>query len=365
MVAPDNIQFIAAHVMNREGPDILSPIVDFHAHWTPRRYRDAIAERGTWYGLDGRVGELHNSGFLLSVDERIEDMDRVGVDVQLLSPAAGFYQYTNRIGVARVVARECNDEISEIVAAHPDRFVGCGILPMQDIPAAIEELERVAGRLGFKAVMIGDHVRGKTYDLEEFEPFWETVEQLGTLVFFHQGFDYRFDIGRYFLNNTVGHLVDRAITYAVLATGGVLDRHPDLNLLLGHAGGYSCFGVSRMDKAAGAFSEDRHLAVEGRDAGYRSTPQYVSSAQRPPSDYLRCFYYDSCTYSGETLRFLLDSVGADRVVLGTDTPAPMVLTNGVRWIQGLECLTEREKHCILRDNAGGLLGDGTFLSSVR
>jgi aminocarboxymuconate-semialdehyde decarboxylase len=226
---------------------------------------------------------------------------------------------------------------------------------MQDTGAAVAELERVVRDLGLTGVMIGDHVNGATYDDARFTAFWEAASELGPLVFFHQGVAYQYTFDRYFLQNAIGNHVERATTFGVLAAGGVLDKFPDLKLLLGHGGAYAPYAAARMDKAYGYFAEDV-AGSGGYRAPYNAVPDQSSQARLPASGYLRRFYYDSCTYSGPMLRFVIDTVGADRVVFGTDAPAPMLLTNGVRWIRGLDCLTDEEKKMILSENAIKLLG---------
>jgi aminocarboxymuconate-semialdehyde decarboxylase len=330
-------------------------VIDFHAHWTPMRYRAAITECGNWLTLGPDVGETYNSGFAMTLDERIADMDALGVDIQVLSPCDGFYQYDNELATTVAVAQGCNDEIAEIAASHPGRVLGLGTLPMQDTGAAVTELERVVRDLGLTGVMIGDHVNGATYDEDQFTAFWEAANDLGCLVFFHQGVEYRYSFDRYFLQNAIGNHVERATTFGVLAGGGVLDKFADLKLLLGHGGAYAPYAAARMDKAYGYFAEDV-AGTGGYSAPYKAVPNQSSKAKLPASAYLRRFYYDSITYSGPMLRFLIDTVGADRVVFGTDAPAPMLLTNGVRWIQGLDCLTDEEKNLILSENAVHLLG---------
>ena len=120
------------------------PVVDFHAHLTPERYRRAVERSGEWHGLGpGKEawdpGELHNSGFVMSIEERLADMD---------SPTPGFFQYDKPLERTAAIARECNDEIAELVAAHSGRFAGLGTLPMQDVDAALTELDRAMNGLG-------------------------------------------------------------------------------------------------------------------------------------------------------------------------------------------------------------------------
>lgn len=328
------------------------PVVDLHAHLTPERFKEAIRRDGTWYGLDASAGELDRGGFAQPLNVRLEEMDRFGVDIQVLTPTIGFYQYDNDLEVTRRIHRECNDEIHEIAVEYPNRFMGMGTIPMQDPPSAIAEMERVVGDFGFAGVMVNDHAAGVTYDDPRFLPFFQAAQDLGALLFFHQGgatcVTTRID--RYKLPNAVGNLTERTLVFATLVFGGVLDRFPDLNLLLAHGGGYVPYGVARMDKVAGALPGDF-------DGGMRPPfgPGDGFSHKLAPSEYMRRFYYDCCTYSGPVLRFLVDTVGVDRVVLGTDYPAPMFLHDPVDWLNGLAQLNDEEKRAILVDNSNRLL----------
>src|SRR5438270_8534529 len=159
--------------------------------------------------------------------------------------------------------------------------------------------------LRFQGVMVGDHVNGKTYDEPEFRAFWEAAETLGALVFFHQGGGtvVRGRTARYRLDNSVGNLTERALTFGAIVGGGVIDRHPKLKLLLGHAGGYTAFGIARMDKAWEAARElvkegvDPAVALGGEFGAERELLERTADrgpATRPPSAYLRSFYYDCC-----------------------------------------------------------------------
>ncbi|MFP3914542.1 MAG: amidohydrolase family protein, partial [Actinomycetota bacterium] len=277
------------------------PVIDLHAHVTPERYKDAIRTEGQWYGLDATAGELDRGGFAKPLAERLDEMDRFGVEMQLATPTVGFYQYDNEVEVTRKIHRECNDEIHEMVTEHPDRFLGMGTIPMQDTDAAIAEMERVIRDLGFKGVIINDHVAGETYDSPRFSPFFQAAQDLGALLFFHQGGQTVTTqrIARYKLPNAVGNLTERALVFATLIFGGVLDRFPDLKLLLAHGGGYAPYGVARMDKVAGALAGDFDGKMNppfGPNDGF--------DHEKPPSEYLDRFYYDCCTYSGPVLRFL-------------------------------------------------------------
>lgn len=330
-------------------------VIDTHAHVSPERFRRAVKTEGSWYGLGPAAGELHLGGFDQPLEVRLAEMDAWGVDMQVLTPNVGFYQYTNDLDVTTKIARECNDEIAEMVADHPTRFSGMGTLPMQHVPSAVAELERVMG-MGLKGVMVNDHAAGKTYDEPEFRPFFQAAEAAGAVVFFHQGGGTCADarIRRYKLGNSVGNLAERALVFGALVFGGVLDRYPDLKPFLAHAGGATTFAIVRMDKAAGAL-DPRGPAGE-LIPPFGPQPDDLYALATPPSDYLTRFWYDCCTYSGPILRFVIDTVGIGRVVLGSDYPAPMVLADAVNWVMDLPELTRFEKEAILSTNPATLFG---------
>jgi aminocarboxymuconate-semialdehyde decarboxylase len=324
------------------------PVIDIHNHVTPRRFVEAIRRDGHWYGLKDDVGELHIPKFSIAPEDRVAEMDAMGVDIHALTVNTGFFKYDIPADVSRQITDECNAELAEMVAMFPERFTALTSVPLQDVGTAIDTMEHAMTTLGFRGVTIGDYVNDRTLDDPRFYPFWRAVEELGAVVFFHQCaatvVEHR--TTRYGLPNVIGNLADRAITFGCLVYGGIMDRFPDLKICLGHAGGYAAFGASRMDK--------------GWQAGaLENMPEFDDSRsflERAPSEYLSRFWYDCCTYSEASLRFLVDAVGTDRVVLGTDYPAPMMLDDPVRWIRSLDTFTTAEKDAILAANASSLLG---------
>ncbi|PWU19232.1 MAG: amidohydrolase [Candidatus Rokuibacteriota bacterium] len=326
--------------------------IDIHAHVTPQCFWRATDNGGNWHGIK-RERNAHGHECAIvggqpqalpprakwTPEERLADMDSLGVDVHVVSPYVGFYNYHLDAAVALATSRATNDEISAMARSWPQRFAGLGTLPMQDVKASVAELERCMVQLGFKGVEINDHVNGRTLDEPEFRPFWKAAEQLGALVFFHQGGETLVSARskRYHLPNSIGNLADRAVTFATLVMGGVMDECPDLKICLGHGGGYTCYGIGRMDRGWQVRSEARVHAA------------------KPPSAYLRRFYYDCIVYTESALRFLIDTVGVDRVVFGTDWPYDMALDWPVSWILGMESLTQEEKEAILWKNLEKLL----------
>ena len=316
--------------------------IDIHAHISPAGFIEAMNAGVDWHGITSEAvpAHRHNPRTTWTPEERLADMDSLGVDVQVLSTNAVLYSYDKDPDATKAMARDCNDYVSQLTVDHPDRFAGLATLPMQDIPAAIDELERSVAQLGLKGAMIGDHVNGQTFDEPEMLPFWKACEQLGALILIHQGGPTIVSprSGKYHLPNTIGNLADRAVTYAAFVYGGVMDACPDLRVCLSHGGGYTCFGIGRMDR------------------GWQVRPEARGNISQPPSSYLDRFYYDTITHSEEALRYIIDRVGVDRVLFGTDWPYDMCIDWPVSWIMGLESLSADEKEMILWRNLEGLLG---------
>lgn len=313
--------------------------IDIHAHLTPQCFIQAMAAGKDWHGIKPgsvRIGPRA----VWTPEQRLADMHSLGVDVQVISTAAGFYYYDQDATTVAAMHQACNDEVRQMTLDYPEHFKGFAQIPMQDVKAAIAELDRAVHKLGLAGAMIDDKVRGRTYDDPEFLPLWKAAEQMGALMFIHQGNPtlVKARADRYHLPNTIGNLVDRAVTFASFVFGGVMDACPDLKICLAHGGGYTCFGIGRMDRGWQVRSEARvHI-------------------QRPPSAYLNKFYYDCLTHSEAALRLLIDSVGIDKVLFGTDWPADMAIDWPVAWVLGLKSLTEEEKELILWKNLERLLG---------
>ena len=314
--------------------------IDIHAHLTPQCFLQAMAAGQSWHGVN--PGDMFVAPRnVWTPQQRIDDMNSLGVDVQVVSTGAAFYFYDRDPQVISEMHRECNEEVHQMTMDYPDRFKGFAQIPMQDVNAAIAELEYAVTQLGHVGAMINDTANGLPYDDPTLLPLWQAAEQMGAILFIHQqGGDTLVTprSNRYHLPNTIGNLVDRAVTFASFVFGGVMDKCPDLKVCLAHAGGYTCFGVGRMDRGWQVRSEAR------------------VNIQQPPSAYLNRFYYDCLTHSEAALRMVIDTVGIDRVVFGTDWPADMAIDQPVSWVLGLESLTQDEKDAILWKNLEKMLG---------
>jgi len=327
--------------------------IDIHAHLVPGGAWRAAAAGKDWHGYrhepgDG-LGVFEGGGRRIGFtspkvrftpEERLADMDGQGVDMQVLSIHTPFFGYHLPGEQGRALAREVNDEIAGIVRRWPQRFAGLATLPMQDVSAAIEELERAVTRLGLKGAELDTEVAGAQWDESRFLPFFKAAEAMGAVLFFHPQPHHNFlrqRTPRDGLVNSLGVILDDAIVVAILIAGGVLEACPNLRACIAHGGGPACFAMGRLDRGWHGRPESRRI------------PQ-------PPSAYQRRLYYDSVVGSEKALRFLLDEVGADRVVLGSDWPFVPWHPSPVTWVQGLSSLSAEEKERILWRNLESLLG---------
>jgi len=192
---------------------------------------------------------------------------------------------------------------------------------------------------GTQGLALAREVNDKQWDEREFLPFFKAAEAMGAVLFFHPQPQHNFLMARTprdGLFNSLGVILDDAIVVAILISGGVLEACPNLKVCVAHGGGPACLAMGRLDR------------------GWQGRPE-ARRIPNPPSTYQRRLYYDSVTGSEEALRFLIDQVGSDRVVLGSDWPFVPWDPSPVAWVQGLKTLTPEEKERILWRNLESLL----------
>ena len=286
-------------------------IVDVHSHFFPDRFLKALARDGAGYGA--HVEERPSGRIVWSsprqpspigpvfydVAARLEALERWGIGLQALSLSPPML-YWAPAEVGRDLAAVFNDEVAAIAAAHADKFVAIATLPLQDVGAAVAEAFRAA-RAGCRGLYVGTNVNGRYLDDPQYTPLWEAAVRLRLPVFTHplnNAGEER--MAGWHLPNSVGNPGETALCGARLIMAGVLDRFPDLQLVLAHGGGTLSFLAGRLDHA------------------YKVRPEAKAAIPAPPSTYLRRLYFDTITFNDEALRFLIGTVGADRVVLGTD-----------------------------------------------
>ena len=237
---------------------------------------------------------------------RLREMETMGLDMQLVSPAPNQCYFTLSPDAGVEAIARVNEGMAEWVAGAPDRFVGLGTVPLQEPAAAVAELERAVTKLGLKGVEILSNVAGREISDPGLEPFWAKAEALGALVMIHpSGFTEARRLARYYFNNVIGNPFDTTLALHYLIFDGVLERYPDLKIMASHGGGYLGSYSGRIDHAWGARS-DAH-----------------GSLPHPPSSYLKKIYVDSIVFTPHQLRALVDLFGADHVLMGTDYPFDM------------------------------------------
>jgi aminocarboxymuconate-semialdehyde decarboxylase len=327
--------------------------IDIHAHVVPQSLWRAAEAGVPWHGYrhepgdglgtvigGGRRIQFNSPKVRFTPEERLADMDAQGVDVQVISIHTPLFGYHLDAAGGRAHAREVNDEIAGMTRQWPRRFAGLATLPVQDVPTAIDELERAVTVLGLKGAELDTVVNGENWDEPKYLPLFKAAESMGAVLFFHPQPQHNFmaeRMPRHGLFNSLGVIVEDAIVVAALILGGVLDACPALKACIAHGGGPACFAMGRIDRA------------------WRALPEARRSIPEPPSAYQRRLYYDSVVGSEEALRFLLDRVGADRVVLGSDWPFVPWYPSPVTWVEGLASLSRDEKDQILWRNLEALL----------
>jgi aminocarboxymuconate-semialdehyde decarboxylase len=240
------------------------------------------------------------------LDQRLADLDAMGVDAQIVKPPPPQCYYGVPIEIAVEASRIVNDGIAEFVGQRPDRLEGFGTVPMPDGQEAAKELERCVRQLGFKGVQILTNINGRELSDPAFAPFWEKAEELGVLVVIHpQGFTEASRLSRFYFNNVIGNPLETTIALHYLIFDGVLERHPRLKILAVHGGGYLASYAGRIDHAWGARSDSHgHLP-------------------HPPTTYLKRLYFDTIVFTPHQLQELVRLYGADRILMGTDYPFDM------------------------------------------
>jgi aminocarboxymuconate-semialdehyde decarboxylase len=274
-----------------------------------------------------------------SVDVRLADMDRMGVDIQAVAHFPPQMYYWADPEVAADVFPTMNDDLAELVATHPDRLMGMGNLPLQDTELAIAELARCMDDLGFRGVQISTRVENEELSTPRLEPFWDEVERRGTVVVIHSsGHDNQRRLDHHYLINVVGHPIEGAMAASHLIFSGVMERHPDLKIVLVHGGGYLPPYAARMDHA------------------YHAREDVREGLPLPPTEYLKRFYLDTMVFAEDQLGFLIDKYGADHIVLGTDYPYDMGETDPVGLITRTVGADATTIAAIAGGNAARLLG---------
>jgi predicted TIM-barrel fold metal-dependent hydrolase len=326
------------------------PVIDIHGHLLVPEANaladghqceaaDAAAERASFGAASIAANQAQIRRVwpqLTSVERRLADLDAIGVDVQVVSPMP-MHRYWAGPELAVTLTTVTNEAVAAHCAGGAGRLYGLGTLPLQHPGLAVRELERAMTELGLKGVSVSTNVDGRELADPAFDPVWEAAAGLGAVVFVHPwGCSLGTRLGAHFLGNTFGQPAETALALSHLVFAGTLDRHPGLRLLAAHGGGFLPTYIGRSDHAWSQRPDARGCAG-------------------PPSSYLRRIWYDALVYTPQALRHLVEVAGADKVVLGTDYPFDMGVTDPVERAAAA-ALPAADLTAILSGNAAALLG---------
>jgi aminocarboxymuconate-semialdehyde decarboxylase len=322
--------------------------IDIHTHILPENWPDLNKK----YNTQGFVTIEHHktcSAKMLIGDKlfreiehnswdqtvRIKECDQTGVNVQVLSTVPVMFNYWAKPEQTNDLAKYLNDHIAQVVNGNPSRFIGLGTLPMQDTKLAIKELERCMKSLGMAGVEIGTHIHGRNLDDEEIFEIFQAAEEMGAAVFIHPwdmlGKD-RMD--KYWLPWLVGMPAETALAICSMIFGGIFEKLKQLRVCFAHGGGSFPFSVGRIEH------------------GFNVRPDLVQTKNNiNPRNYLGKFYLDSLVHDELALKFLIDLIGEDNIVMGSDYPFPLGEREPGKLIESMAELNNEVKEKLLWKNA--------------
>jgi aminocarboxymuconate-semialdehyde decarboxylase len=289
---------------------------DAHNHAIPKECIQWLRRKSRIFRVTIEDGEppylRHGAGYryplhtsFCDVPSKLERMAAKGFDSALISLAPPLLFYEVVIDEARRFARVANSSLADMARQYPERLRFAATLPLQNVDAAMEELGNARALPGLAAVMIGTSVNGVPLDDARFSVLWQTCVKYELPVMLHPSYvGYRDELADYYMTNVVGNPMETTVAAMRLGSSGVLEQHPELKVILVHGGGCLPYLMGRVAHA-------RKVRPELEDA-----PNELGSYQRR-------FFYDSLVYTPEVLRFLIDFVGPDRILAGTDDPFDM------------------------------------------
>lgn len=325
--------------------------VDVHAHCIPDDLVDMLSAEGRSLGVEVLRAEasvrvriagtrttppLHP--LLSDLTARLTAMGRMGVTTQLISPFIDLTAYELDAEEGARWSRLFNDLMAATAATAPDRLLALATVPLQSGELAAAELDRAITTLGMVGVEIGARRPAGHLDDAELTPFWEAADALGSLVLVHPLSGASAN-EPYFLGNLVSNPAETTMAAARLMFGGVLERFPSLRVCLAHGGGFLPYQVGRLERGYRAIGSSR---------GARLTTS--------PLELLRRLYYDTVLHSPDAIGHLVDRVGPDRVLLGSDYPFEMGDPDPIGTVTAVDSLDGDARDLILAGNADRLVG---------
>ena len=331
-------------------PKISGRKLDLHTHYYPDIYFDRIRELPSEFSFgqspSGQtIITFRGARFfgvtpaMTDVALRLEDMDRVSIDVEVLSlstPNVFFADARHQAEIARLV----NDAYAELISTYPTRFKGFASIPMDDPEAALEELHRAIDELKLNGVILLSNIGGKPLTSPEYRPFFAEANRMKLCILLHPMLPVNAEPFReYVLGPIVGFMFDTTLAVARMCFDGMLREYPDIRWIVAHLGGAVPYLMERMDN------------------GWRDFPECRAKIDELPSTYLKRLYYDTVNFNSHMLMMVREMIGADHLVMGSDYPHLLgSIDRAVSSIQSLE-IPEREKRMIFESTALAILNN--------
>jgi aminocarboxymuconate-semialdehyde decarboxylase len=334
----------AAAAGAKRGPTLIKgkrvKTIDMHAHLVVPEVWPLIEKYPQAETDIGAFLKSPMAARLTSVEQRFAEMDRQGIDVQVISLHFQHQHDWAERDLATAYVKLLNEKVAEQVDAHKDKLVGLGVVSLQHPDLAAEQVTHAMKNLGLKGIMMTTMIGNEEISADRFAPFWSKAEELGAVVFIHpEGFTGGADrfAGAGQLGNTIGMPLDTSVALSHMIFSGFLDKHPKAKIVLSHGGGFLPSYIGRADNC------------------YVRSPQGCKTMAKTPSAYLKDLYYDTLVYSPENLAYLIEQVGADRLVLGTDYPFPIGSQDPVGDALAVKGLSDAQIEAILSGNVVKLL----------
>lgn len=322
-------------------------ITDVHAHCIPAEFRTWLesapasvgiriieSDRGPKVEMGGKVATAPLRDDLTNFEMRLGTMDAQGVEVQILAGWIDLTAYELTPEQGAEYSRIQNEALAAEAARAPDRFRAIGTVPLQSPEAAVIELDYLMDDLGMVGVELATTVDGTYLGHAQLDPFWARAQAKGAFVLLHPMRPLAgVDLSDYFMSNMIGRPAETTIALAGLIFGGVFERYPGLKFCVVHGGGFAPFQIGRMDR------------------GFEKKPGLTAEhITRPPKEYLKQLYLDTVVHDHGVLRYLVDLMGADHLLLGTDYPFEMGDDDPVGFVRSAG-LKPQDQAAILSGNA--------------
>ncbi len=324
--------------------------LDLHTHYYPSIYFDKIRELPSEFSFgqspSGQTIITYRGArffgvtpAMTDVARRLEDMDRVGIDVEVVSLSTPNVFFTDAQHQPQI-ARMTNDSYAELIALHPTRFKGFASIPMDDPDAALRELHRAIDELKLNGVILLSNISGKPLTSPEYRPFFAEANRMQLCILLHPMLPANAEPFReYVLGPIVGFMFDTTLAVARMCFDGLLREFPDIRWIVAHLGGAVPYLMERMDN------------------GWRDFPECRVKIDEMPSTYLKRLYYDTVNFNSHMLMMVHEMIGADRMVLGSDYPHLLgSIDRAVSSIESLE-ISDEDRRRIFEGTALSILNN--------